>query len=233
MAEPESQTAANSTTEEQSLQQPSDAVRMSEVSKEEEEAQTQTKGDSSLPPPTEDDIQPEPPAESQTATATTGSTAQPSKGKGKDEPPVEDDLKIGPTDPLPDASEGTLDHPICNITLLLPNGARHPYKIDEKYLTKRNVDVPDVTETGKRDPFSISVYTLKELILREWREEWEGKPASPSSIRLIHFGKLLDDKEQLKSTSFLALHHAYLPFPNPSHPPFPTITDPGSSRVSL
>ncbi|KKY35418.1 hypothetical protein UCDDA912_g04587 [Diaporthe ampelina] len=81
-------------------------------------------------------------------------------------------------------------------------GARHPYKIDDKYLAKRNVEVPEVTETGKKDPFSVSVYKLKELILREWRDEWEGKPASPSSIRLIHFGKLLDDKEQLKKYQF-------------------------------
>ncbi len=91
--------------------------------------------------------------------------------------------------------------PVCNITLLLPTGARHPYRIDEKYLAKRNVEVPDLTEPGgRRDPFSISVYKLKELILREWRDEWDGKPASPSSIRLIYFGKLLEDKEQLKST---------------------------------
>lgn len=89
------------------------------------------------------------------------------------------------------------------LTLLLPSsGARHPYKIDEKYLAKRNVPVPGTTESGRKDPFSISVYTLKELILREWREEWEAKPSSPSSIRLIHFGRLLDDKITLKGMSF-------------------------------
>lgn len=91
--------------------------------------------------------------------------------------------------------------PVCNITLLLTSGSRHPYKIDAKYLARRNVDIPDETEHGHPDPFSISIYTLKELILREWRSDWEAKPASPSSIRLIHFGKLLDDKEQLKSMS--------------------------------
>jgi len=86
----------------------------------------------------------------------------------------------------------------------LGSGARHPYKLDERYLTKRNVVVPGVTENGKKDPFSISVYTLKELILREWREEWEAKPSSPSSIRLIHFGRLLDDKTPLKECRFNA-----------------------------
>ncbi|KAJ8057995.1 hypothetical protein OCU04_013168 [Sclerotinia nivalis] len=92
--------------------------------------------------------------------------------------------------------------PALTITLLLGSGARHPYKIDEKYLTKRAVTVPGVTEDGKKDPLSISIYTLKELILREWREEWETKPSSPSSIRLIFFGKLLDDKEALKACKF-------------------------------
>lgn len=133
------------------------------------------------------------------------------KGKEKDETPKSregDSLSIGPTEPpapAPEADANTAETPVCAITLLLPTGARHPYRIDEKYLAKRNVEVPDVTESGVRDPFSISIYKLKELILREWREEWEGKPASPSSIRLIHFGKLLDDKEQLKSWSPLPL----------------------------
>ena len=64
--------------------------------------------------------------------------------------------------------------------------------------------MPGVTESGKKDPFSISVYTLKELILREWREEWETPPSSPSSIRLIHFGRLLDDKTPLKGMFVLS-----------------------------
>jgi Ubiquitin-2 like Rad60 SUMO-like len=101
--------------------------------------------------------------------------------------------------------------PTLMITLLLTTGARHPFKIDPKYLLKRNVDVQG------NDPFNLSVYKLKELILREWRDgmpvcadsktlaemltigvEWEQKPSSPSSIRLISFGKLLDDKAPLK-----------------------------------
>jgi len=150
----------------------------------------------------------EPVAESSAAAAEADAST---KGKDKDEPPLApaekaregDSLSIGPSDlPPPAITSSNADTPVCAITLLLPTGARHPYKIDEKYLSKRNVDVPDLTESGGRDPFSISVYKLKELILREWREEWEGKPASPSSIRLIHFGKLLDDKEQLKKYQF-------------------------------
>ncbi|KAL2121638.1 hypothetical protein VTJ04DRAFT_5665 [Mycothermus thermophilus] len=118
---------------------------------------------------------------------------------------ADNSLSIEPTGappPAADAAEISAPAPVCAITLLLPTGARHPYRIDEKYLTKRGVDIPDVNEAGWKDPFSISVYKLKELILREWREEWDGKPASPSSIRLIHFGKLLDDKEQLKKYHF-------------------------------
>ena len=127
---------------------------------------------------------------------------------------------IGPSSdqpiPIPkDESTG----PILMITLLLTTGARHPFKIDPKYLSKRNVDVQG------NDPFHLSVYKLKELILREWRDgmagfersahhiksltsdlEWEQKPSSPSSIRLISFGKLLDDKAPLKGIpSYLLL----------------------------
>jgi hypothetical protein len=81
------------------------------------------------------------------------------------------------------------------ITLLLTTGARHPFKIDRKYLKRRSVKVEN------DDPFNMSVYTLKELIWREWRSEWEPQPSSPSSIRLISFGKLLDDKAPLSESS--------------------------------
>ncbi|MCJ1287739.1 hypothetical protein MMC26_007091 [Xylographa opegraphella] len=125
---------------------------------------------------------------------------------------------IGPaTDkpsPMPKLPEST--GPQLIITLLLHTGARHPYRIDERYLKKRNVNVVD------NNPVNMSVYTLKELIWRDWREgpyfptqsadlhvpfltfsiEWEPRPSSPSSIRLIHYGKMLDDKSHLKDGKF-------------------------------
>ncbi|RFU30179.1 hypothetical protein B7463_g6175, partial [Scytalidium lignicola] len=113
-------------------------------------------------------------------------------------------IAIEPATDVTPAPPANAPGPVVVITLLLTSGARHPYKIDEKYLTKRNVNVPGVTENGQKDPFSISVYTLKELILREWREEWEPQPSSPSSIRLIYFGRLLDDKTPLHECKFNA-----------------------------
>jgi len=104
---------------------------------------------------------------------------------------------IGPSSDspvVPAKDEGV--GPTLLITLLLTSGARHPFKLDSRYLHKRNVEVPG------NDPFNLSVYKLKELILREWREEWEAKPMSPSYIRLISFGKLLDDKAPLKGGFF-------------------------------
>jgi hypothetical protein len=73
---------------------------------------------------------------------------------------------IGPSsdEPIPVPKEVEETGPILMITLLLINGARHPFKLDAKYLSKRNVEVPG------NDPFNLSVYKLKELILREWRE---------------------------------------------------------------
>ncbi|KAK0712304.1 ubiquitin-related domain-containing protein [Apiosordaria backusii] len=162
------------------------------------------------------------PVTSSSTDATSSLPTEPApKGKDKDEeappPPLpavdkatltaapardDDSLSIEPTAALPPPAISdpvSPSSPVCTITLLLPTGARHPYKIDEKYLSKRGVDIPEYLKNGGvKDPFSISVYKLKELILREWRDEWDGKPASPSSIRLIHFGKLLDDKEPLK-----------------------------------
>ncbi|EER24193.1 hypothetical protein CPC735_055630 [Coccidioides posadasii C735 delta SOWgp] len=105
---------------------------------------------------------------------------------------------IGPSSDLPSPSPKESEDagiPLV-ITLLLTTGARHPFKIDGRYLRKREVNVPD------NDPFAMSVYTLKELIWREWRSEWEPRPSSPSLIRLISFGKLLDDKAPLSDSKF-------------------------------
>ncbi|KAI3401407.1 hypothetical protein diail_11491 [Diaporthe ilicicola] len=190
MAEPQPQMTGGqgaSTEPKDPLQQPQGAVEMKKI-------------DSAVPEaPAKDD-------DPATADGTASSTSV--KGKEKEVPLPSnrqdraDSLSIGAADDPDGSTSNPADGPVCNITLLLPTGARHPYKIDDKYLAKRNVEVPELTESGKKDPFSVSVYKLKELILREWRDEWEGKPASPSSIRLIHFGKLLDDKEQLKKYQF-------------------------------
>ena len=74
---------------------------------------------------------------------------------------------IGPaTDkPTPVPKESEIEGPVLFITLLLSStGARHPYKLDEKYLKKRNVVVEG------NNPINLSLYKLKELILRDWRE---------------------------------------------------------------
>jgi hypothetical protein len=72
---------------------------------------------------------------------------------------------IGPSTDTPAAIPDASNGPVVVIMLLLPStGARHPYKIDEKYLKKRNVLVDNM------DPYNISVGTLKDLIWRDWRE---------------------------------------------------------------
>ena len=72
---------------------------------------------------------------------------------------------IGPSldEPLSVAKDAD-SGPSLNLTLLLISGARHPFKLDGKYLSRRNVQVQG------NDPYNLSVYKLKELILREWRE---------------------------------------------------------------
>ncbi|KFH43175.1 hypothetical protein ACRE_060560 [Hapsidospora chrysogenum ATCC 11550] len=193
------------------LQQPSDAVPMENIPQEGESpsraadssgrdaGQSGAAGSSAAAPVTSGSPENHNASSSDVAPA----IAAADKGKAKDEsapqlpittdPPSQDD-KITPPDDV---------GPVCSINLLLSNNSRHPYRITSKYLARRGVPIPDKTENGDPDPFSISVYTLKELILREWRNDWETAPTSPSSIRLIHFGKLLDDKEPLKSYRLL------------------------------
>ncbi|WPH04773.1 Hypothetical protein R9X50_00766800 [Acrodontium crateriforme] len=95
--------------------------------------------------------------------------------------------------------------PTLSITLMLTTGARHPYKIDEKYLVSRKVTTKGMKGSeseGEFDPREVSGYKLKELIWTDWRSEWEPRPASPSAIRLIIFGKMVDDKKSLKDYPF-------------------------------
>ncbi|KAL6719120.1 hypothetical protein ACLMJK_003357 [Lecanora helva] len=106
---------------------------------------------------------------------------------------------IGPATDKPNiiSKDSEVEGPVLFITLLLSStGARHPFKLDEKYLKKRNVSVDG------NNPINMSLYKLKELILRDWREEWEAKPSSPESIRLISMGKLLDDKVRLSGKTY-------------------------------
>ncbi|KAK7749142.1 hypothetical protein SLS62_008430 [Diatrype stigma] len=114
------------------------------------------------------------------------------------------DLTIEPAATAADAdsSDAAASDISVEIMLLLTTGARHPFRIDEKYLTKRNVTVTGKTEEGKTDPSSITVYTLKELILRDWRKEWDQPPREPSAIRLIHFGRMLEDRMPLNHYQF-------------------------------
>jgi len=104
---------------------------------------------------------------------------------------------IGPATDKPTPSATTSTGPLLVITLLLHSTeTRHPYIIDESYLKRRNVTVDD------NNPINMTVYTLKELILRDWRTEWEPRPTTPTSIRLIHMGRMLDDKSCLRDSRF-------------------------------
>ena len=73
---------------------------------------------------------------------------------------------IGPATDHPTTSPTTpSSKPYLIITLLIHSTeTRHPYTINESYLARRNVDAP------QNNPVNISVYTLKELIWRDWRE---------------------------------------------------------------
>lgn len=107
-------------------------------------------------------------------------------------PAVENDVPIAPTTTV---SAG----PVLMISLMLITGARHPYKIDEKYLRNRKVTAQN--SSGEFDPRELSGYQLKELIWTDWRSEWEPRPSSPGRIRLIVMGRMIEDKGLLKGES--------------------------------
>ena len=102
--------------------------------------------------------------------------------------------------PIPIDEAGTFPAPptrakSLSITLLLISGVRYPFTINSEYMSRHNVQVTD------QDPMQMGVFTLKECIWKEWKdEEWNVKPPSANFIRLIHFGRLLDDRQQLKGT---------------------------------
>ncbi|CAD0088710.1 unnamed protein product, partial [Aureobasidium vineae] len=111
---------------------------------------------------------------------------------------------IGPSTDLPTPMPttpgfGTPSGPVITINLLLSStGTRHPYRIDQKYLAKRNVTAEN--ETGEFDPFVISVYTLKELIWRDWREECRFSDSAPNVVHMsVKPQEVIDDEENAKS----------------------------------
>ncbi|KAF2152355.1 hypothetical protein K461DRAFT_268318 [Myriangium duriaei CBS 260.36] len=104
---------------------------------------------------------------------------------------------IGPDLPTPMLQNFPQTGPHIQFILLLASaGTRHPFQLNERYLKRRNVAAMGMD--GKFDPSVISVYNLKELIFKDWRDDWDGKPSSPSAIRLIYFGQLLADNTSLK-----------------------------------
>ncbi|KAF2667917.1 hypothetical protein BT63DRAFT_480819 [Microthyrium microscopicum] len=92
-----------------------------------------------------------------------------------------------PTEPIKPGDAATI-----RINLLLTTGSRHPFTINLKFLNRRDI------KAENNDPWNISVYDMKSLIWHEWFEEWDTRPTSPGSIRLIFLGGLLDDKLALK-----------------------------------
>jgi len=59
--------------------------------------------------------------------------------------------------------------------------------------------------TGKemlRDPFDMSVWQLKECIWKDWKEDWDQRPASALFIKLIQFGAYLNDSNPLRDCRF-------------------------------
>jgi Ubiquitin-2 like Rad60 SUMO-like len=194
----------------QSLDQPKGAVQMTELSNPQSQERSAEASSNEPPVPAKDTARTgQSSSSSNPAALTMTDTSPEGSGKGKERasiPPAlemaeasnsgrqDDNFDYVPKSPLP------TDSLACRIALLHAQlSSRWTFKIDEKYLDKRGVEIPVTPADGRKDPLNLTVRTLKELILREWKTEWQTPPSSIQYIRLIYYGKFLQDDQTLSS----------------------------------
>ncbi|KAK7205261.1 hypothetical protein BZA70DRAFT_279444 [Myxozyma melibiosi] len=96
-----------------------------------------------------------------------------------------------------------------HISLLMVSGLRYTLTIDHDYMASHSLML--------QDPEELSVKSLKECIFADWKEDWGDRPTDVEYIRLIHFGRLLDDKDSLvdsqlsRSNMYNVLHMSVRP----------------------
>lgn len=98
------------------------------------------------------------------------------------------------TDVPPSLEESPISIPV---TILLQSGARHQFSIDRKYLERHNVK-GEMMKENLVNPFDMTVWQLKECVWKDWKEEWDQRPASALFIKLIQFGAYMNDSSALR-----------------------------------
>ncbi|TGZ80866.1 hypothetical protein EX30DRAFT_349091 [Ascodesmis nigricans] len=83
------------------------------------------------------------------------------------------------------------------VTILLQSGARHQFTLDSEYLSRHSIRA-EMQKEVLSNPFEMTVYQLKECIWKDWKEDWEQRPASALFIRLIQFGAYMIDNNRLR-----------------------------------
>ena len=81
-----------------------------------------------------------------------------------------------------------------SITLLHISGEKVTVSVDDAFMGKHSQIITSSS--------SFSVYQFKHCILADWNEKWGPAPPSPSYIRLIFLGKVLDDSNDFESYKF-------------------------------
>lgn len=77
-----------------------------------------------------------------------------------------------------------------HITLLLVSGLRVPVIVDSDFISSH--------ELQSDAPHSLLIGSVKSALFSDWKEEWGIAPVSPANIRLIHYGKVLDDSQTVQ-----------------------------------
>lgn len=96
---------------------------------------------------------------------------------------------ISETDPVSSPSVPVASVPI-HITLLLVSGLRVPLTVDTDFISSH--------ELPSDPPHSLLIGSVKSALFTDWKEEWGIAPVSPTNIRFIHYGKVLDDSQTLQ-----------------------------------
>ncbi|KAH8585767.1 hypothetical protein B0O99DRAFT_646231 [Bisporella sp. PMI_857] len=102
------------------------------------------------------------------------------------------------------------------ISLITVAGERCVVRIEAKHLPR--YDTKDV------DALDIPAELLKEILWSRWQKDWGSQPSDPSRIKLVHFGRTIDNftplKFNLKFRAAIVVHMAIESLTTPDHAGF-------------
>jgi hypothetical protein len=79
-----------------------------------------------------------------------------------------------------------------SISLIIVSGERYVVRIETEHLPRH--------DTKDLDAFDIPAESLKAILWSRWQRDWGLRPPDPSRIKLVHFGRTINDSTVLRCT---------------------------------